>query len=123
MKAIRLFVFGVVLGAAVFGSGCRPGEPGQPSVVDCTTQAVQQNWARVFPAVQTCLAGIQASPMSCLDAIPTVLEVGIDTVACVVRSSGQEAASQAEANPSDVVSTRRLERARAWLETRRIEFR
>lgn len=120
---IRLFVFGVVLGAAVFGNGCRSPGPGQPSVVNCTTQAVQQNWARVFPAVQTCLSAIMASPLTCLDALPSTLEVAIDSIACVVEASGREAASQQEANPSDVVSARRFERAKAWLETRQIEFR
>jgi hypothetical protein len=120
---IRLFVFGVVIGAAMFGGGCpRPTPQMLHKAINCTAESVLKHWPEAYPRVQTCLSAIMISPAECLDALPQVLGVGLDVVACVARTSGMEAASQQEANPGDVVSARRYERARAWLESRHIEF-
>lgn len=90
-------------------------------VVSCAISAVQREWPQAYPQVQTCLSAIvMSTPMACLDAIPGALQVGIDTVACIVSAVGKEAASQLGANSSDVVSARKAERAQAWLETRKI---
>lgn len=121
MKRMWLFVFGLAIGGL---TSCRPGSPPEmPStLIDCGVRAVQSNWPRAFPHVQRCLSVAMSTPMQCLDALPTLLGVGLDVVACVVRASGQEAASQQSDHPEDVLSMRRLERSRAWLESRKIDF-
>jgi hypothetical protein len=116
---IWLFVYGVTLGSLA----CRPapGEPSWPTrTINCAVEAVHREWPHAYPQVQTCLTTITTAPMACLDALPAALQVGIDTVACIVSSVGKEAAAQLEANSQDVVSARKAERAQAWLEARKI---
>jgi hypothetical protein len=119
-RKLFLFVDGVVLGTMA----CRPTAPGEPSMpsraIKCATEAVQREWPHAYPQVQTCLTTITTAPMACLDALPAALQVGIDTVACIVSSVGKEAAAQLGANSKDVVSARKAERASAWLEMRKI---
>lgn len=96
--------------------GCRgPVKTWVGGVVSCSTDAVRANWARAYPEVQNCLISLEVDPIVCLDAIPTVLSIGIDVVACIVRGSGQEAASQANANPDDIASRRKADRANTYL--------
>lgn len=117
-----LFVFGVVLGS--FACRPPPGAPDQPSKnLSCVTEAVQRNWHAAYPHVMSCLTGIMDSPLACLDAVPSVAAVTMDTVACIVRGAAREAGMQAEKyGGHDVVTVRKAERANAWLESRGYTF-
>lgn len=117
-----LFVYGLAIGGLI-GCGTAGGVPARPlGAISCTTEAIGRDWPKAYADVQTCLSAVMDSPMTCLDDIPRLLHVGIDVVACIVRSSGSEAASQQQLNPDDIVSLRRVERSRAWLEARRLVF-
>jgi hypothetical protein len=121
-----LIGLGVVAALAVILTtcpGCRgPVKTWVGGVVSCSTDAVKANWPRAYPEVQRCLVSLEVDPIVCLDAIPTVLSIGIDVVACIVRGSGQEAASQANANPDDIASRRKADRASTYLIAKGFQF-
>lgn len=122
-KVLFLFLHGFCIGMM----GCHTPPPGTPSLpsraISCTTEVVARDWARVYPAVQMCLSAVMTMPMTCLDALPATAGVALDVVACIVRTSGQEAASQqGKGNADDVVTIRKAERANAWIDTRHLEF-
>lgn len=81
-----------------------------------------QHWTTAYPPVMACLTALIESPMTCLDAVPVAVNVALEVVACIVRYSGTEAAASAGVNPTDVVSVRKAERAKAWIEYRRLGF-
>jgi hypothetical protein len=83
--------------------------------ITCATDAVRDNWAHAYPEVQTCLISLEVDPIKCLDAVPSLISVGVEVVACIVRGSGQEAADQANRNPDDVASRRKADRANMYL--------
>ena len=87
-------------------------------IISCTSEVVTHNWARVYPGVMHCLTAPLESPMSCLDAIPAA----IDVVGCIVRNIGRTAAMQADKNEGDVVTLRKAERSRAYIESRGLQF-
>lgn len=121
--ALFLFVYGFSIGTSLTSCHAPPGAPTLPQrAISCSTEVVARDWARIYPAVMTCLAAVMTMPMTCLDAVPETLSVGFDVVACIVRTSGQEAASQQGVNPTDVVTTRKAERAAAWLDLHHVEF-
>lgn len=87
----RIFVVPVLL--LVLSCKPQPGSPplGVPGVIDCGVDAVKQNWPRVLPAVNKCLAAVADGDwFSCLMAVigsaPGVTE---SVVACSVDSSGK----------------------------------
>lgn len=103
--------------------GCRaPVKTWAGGAITCATDAVRDNWARAYPEVQSCLISLEVEPIKCLDAIPSLLSVGVDVVACIVRGSGQEAASQANRNPDDIASRRKADRASQYLIAKGYEF-
>lgn len=115
---VILVLGGIVALAAVLGicPGCHgPAKTWTGGVISCATGAVRNNWARAYPEVQSCLISVESEPITCLDAIPALVSVGVDVVACIVRGSGQEAASQANANPNDYAAARKAERANMYL--------
>jgi hypothetical protein len=111
-----LGVVAISVGFAVFCSSCRgPVKTWTGGAISCATDAVRNNWSRAYPEVQTCLISLEVEPIKCLDAIPSVLMIGVDVVACIVRGSGQEAASQANHNPNDIAAARKADRANQYL--------
>ena len=99
------------------------GDPGTVSkVIDCTVSTVRESWPNAYPSVMHCLTVVMVSPMNCLDAVATTVQVGIDVVACIVSSAGKEAAFQSTRNADDAVSVRQAERARAWLASKKFQF-
>jgi hypothetical protein len=119
---IFLFVFGLSIGGL---TSCRtpPGSPSLPTrAINCTTEAVSRNWATVYPAAMNCLTAVMDSPMSCLDSLAPTLGVAFEVVACVVRTTGTEAAMQEGKNPNDAVTIRKAERAKAWIDARNLVF-
>jgi hypothetical protein len=96
--------------------GCRkPDQTWGGNAISCVGDGIRNNWSKVYPEVQSCLVVLAVDPVQCLDALPGVLSVGIEVVACIVRGTGQEAAMQANANPGDVVSRRKADRANQYL--------
>jgi hypothetical protein len=91
-------------------------------LVSCAADSVRRSWPTAYPHVQHCLTGIMDSPLACLDALPSAIGVAIETVACIVRDAGRAAAAQQGENPDDVVTVRKAERARAWLDARGFMF-
>lgn len=118
----------VTLGLAmiVAKAGCAhttsEGKPITGLVVNCGTKAVQDNWPTAYPKVMHCLTALVDAPLKCLDAIPAAISVSVDVVACIVQGAGQEGAQSARLNELDVVSTRKAERASAWIEYRGVQF-
>lgn len=123
IAGIVLGIIALTLAVAVL-IGCRPPETGTwtGKAISCATDSVQNNWGRVYPEVQTCLVSVATEPLQCLDAIPAALSVAIDVVACIVRSTGNEARSQAQLNPNDRLSARKAANAEEWLKTRGLAF-
>lgn len=106
-----------------FCPGCHaPTKTWTAGAVSCATDAVRNNWGRAYPEVQTCLTSLDSDPIKCLDAIPGLISVGVDVVACIVRGSGQEASMQANRNPDDALSRRKAERANMYLIAHGFEF-
>lgn len=113
---LSLSVLVISVTVAVFATSCRaPVKTWTGGAISCATDAVRNNWSRAYPEVQTCLISLEVEPLACLDAIPTVLMIGVDVVACIVRGSGQEAASQANINPNDIAAARKADRANKYL--------
>lgn len=113
------------LAAALLLGSCRPPKDGTTwtgQAISCATDAVRHQWGRVYPQVQNCLVSIAEEPGQCLDAIPAALSVGIEVVACIVRGSGDEATAQSRANPRDVVSARKADRAQQYLMSKGFVF-
>lgn len=127
-KDVALILIYATLIVAIFAvvPGCRTTQGGggqlTSRVVNCSTEAVRDAWPRAYPEVMHCLTAIMEAPMTCLDAIPTAVQVGIDTVACIVRGAHVEAARQSERSPGDTVSLRKAERSRAWLDSKGLVF-
>jgi hypothetical protein len=70
-------------------------------VIRCGSEAVKQNWPRVLPAVNTCLAEALA-PAGCLLAlVDPAIGVTEDVIACLVRDRGEAFRAAATANPAD----------------------
>lgn len=99
---------------AVSGAGAR--------VVNCATKAVGENWTRAYPEVMKCLTVVMVAPIQCLDAVPAVVKVTVDVVACIVRDTAKSAGMAAKSPDADAVTVRKAERAAAYLETRGFEF-
>lgn len=113
--ALALLVF--------YAAGCASTpEITRGKVVNCTSQAVGQNWTKAYPEVMRCLTALIDSPVVCLDAIPTVAKVGIDVVACIVRDVGKSAGMAARVSEADAVTVRKAERAHDYLERRAFAF-
>lgn len=116
----------VLLSFVLLVLSCRPPKPGETydkaTAISCATASVKEAWPRAYPEVMHCLMAIMTNPISCLDAIPAALHVGVDTIACIVRGAEKEAGMQADQNTADVLSVRKAERARAWLDYRGVRF-
>lgn len=114
----------VLVLSAVAIVSCKPNVPETwtGGAINCTTEAVQNNWSRAYPEVQSCLTVLSEDPISCLDALPAIVKVGIDVVACIVRGTGQEAAAQYRSNPTDGLSARKAERADRYIKTKGFVF-
>jgi hypothetical protein len=119
--AMLLMVVLVVLASGANGCGHSP-PAWTGGAISCTSQAVQRNWTRAYPEVQTCLSVASVDPIKCLDAVPSLVQVGIDVVACIVRGSGKEASAQFNTNPSDELSGRKAARAELWIREKGFQF-
>ena len=104
--------------ASVLASGCRPPPPGEPTgslVVRCASEAVQENWPRALPAVNSCLVRTDDWRACLAGLIDPAVGITADVIACVVRHSGAEYHAAAQANTNDARSARAAEHARMWL--------
>lgn len=119
---VALMAVLVLAAALAVAPGCRKPVTWTGGAITCATDGVRNNWGRIYPEVQNCLVVVSIDPIQCLDAIPTILEVGVDVVACIVRGTGQEAAAQYNRNPDDIVSARKAERANTWIKAKGFEF-
>jgi hypothetical protein len=122
---LAVALIGCVLAVLLTSLGCRPPKDGTTwsgKAISCATDSVRHNWGRIYPEVQNCLVSIAVEPVACLDAIPAALQVGIETVACIVRGSGEEAAAQSRANPRDFASARKADRAEQYLQAKGFTF-
>ena len=103
--------------------GCRLPPPGTTGrkVIDCSAEAIQQQWPGAIGPVNTCLTG-GGSYACLLGLIRPAAGITEDLIACLVRNQGSEFAAAAAINFDDVRSARAAESARAFLGKRHYEI-
>lgn len=94
----------------------QPGDPPKPGLVQCGGEAVQNNWPRVLPAVNRCLASMADSAwLGCLlGLIDPVAGITSDVIRCVTADSGKKFGDAALHNRSDAISERAAARAQEF---------
>lgn len=107
--------------------GCRDVSKPDTTVgklVHCGTAAVQENWPRILPSVNSCLTDqTERSYEPCLiSLINPVAGITEDVLACVLRDQGGKFAASAETNPGDTRSMRASVRAQAFINRYRYQF-
>jgi hypothetical protein len=96
--------------------------PSEVGILDCGLDVVAKCGPQALGPVNTCLAS-RNDWQECLLGLISPAACGAEHVlACVVRSTGSVAGSQAELNKEDMVSARMAERARAWIVLRGYRF-
>lgn len=114
-----LLLLVVGLGAACPHPPPTPITPGK--VINCLTQAVEQNAPTLVPLVNQCLQGGDVE--ACLlGLVKPGIGVGIDVIDCVVRHEGAAAEHASRANPADTRDIRIAANAKAFLDKQGVEF-
>lgn len=85
--------------------------------VNCAARSVGSSWTRAYPEVMRCLTVVMVDPVECLDAVPAMVKVGVDTVACIVRDTAKVASMRVQGygDDADAVTVRKAERSREYL--------
>lgn len=116
----------LVLVLLLFAVSCRvpPRHTTVGAVIRCSADAVQSNWPRILPAVNTCLGDETVSDVTgCLLALVNpATGITEDVVACLVRERGSDAFAAAQANPRDARSSRAATRAHGFILAREYRF-
>lgn len=122
LSKLALLVFVAVAFVGCAGCPVPPGEPGGGNkLVDCSIQGVRENALQAIPRVNDCLVG-QDWTACLLGLIKPAIGITEDVIACVVQSSGASYSHAAQANASDVVSTRGAAHASQFLKDRGYTF-
>jgi hypothetical protein len=106
---------------------CRMPSPESPAgrLIQCSTEAVAQNWHKALPGVNTCLGRDDAPPAidTCLlGLIAPAVGVTEDVLACVLRRQGERFAASASTNPDDQFSARAAGNAQGFMARRGYRF-
>jgi len=115
------------IAAVALVSSCKLFSPGSTGakVVSCASEAVERNWHRALPSVNTCLTvdvdegGWRGCLFGLINPAAGITE---SVIACVLRDQGEKMAQQAEVNAADVRSKRGAERAQTFIAEQRYKF-